>query len=122
MRFVDEHRDRFAVALLLRVLNIAESTYYQWIKQAEQPCDRDLVDLGLLSNIYEIWEAFRSGHGRPPVRCPDCNSHHRSSSTRRIAARVSDDTPAMRWSGRTRTGVQCSRRSAAGLLRGMGLS
>ncbi|MEV6596842.1 hypothetical protein AB0M36_08275 [Actinoplanes sp. NPDC051346] len=25
MRFIDEHRDRFAVALLLRVLNIAES-------------------------------------------------------------------------------------------------
>jgi len=51
MSFVDEHRDRFAVALLLRVLNIAESTYYQWVKQAEQPCDRDLVDLGLLQHL-----------------------------------------------------------------------
>lgn len=49
MRFIDEHRDRFAVALLLRVLNIAASTYYQWVRAAEQPCDRDLVDLGLLS-------------------------------------------------------------------------
>lgn len=26
------------------------------MKQAEQPCDRDLVDLGLLCNIHEIWE------------------------------------------------------------------
>src|SRR3982751_4025086 len=60
MRFIDEHRDRFAVALLLRVLDIAESTYCDWVKQAERPCDRDLVDLGLLSNIHEIWEA--SGH------------------------------------------------------------
>ncbi|GAB1641413.1 IS3 family transposase [Krasilnikovia sp. MM14-A1259] len=60
MRFIDQHRDRYAVALLLRVLNIGESTYYQWIRQAERPCDRDLVDLGLLSNIHEIWEA--SGH------------------------------------------------------------
>ena len=60
MRFIDEHRDLFAVALLLRVLNIAESTYYQWVKQAEQPSDRDLVDLGLISNIHQIWEA--SGH------------------------------------------------------------
>lgn len=59
MRFIDEHRDQFAVALLLRVLNIAESTYYQWVKQAEQPCDRDLVDLGLISNI------MRSG--KPPA-------------------------------------------------------
>jgi hypothetical protein len=55
MTFIDEHTGRFAVALLLRVLNIASSTYYAWKKQAEQPCDRDLVDLGLLSNIYEIW-------------------------------------------------------------------
>lgn len=55
MRFIDEHRDQFAVALLLRVLQIEESTYYGWVRQAEQPCDRVMVDRGLLSNIYEIW-------------------------------------------------------------------
>jgi putative transposase len=60
MTFIDELSDRFAVALLLRVLDIGESSYYAWVKQAAQPCDRDLVDLGLLSNIYEVWEA--SGH------------------------------------------------------------
>ncbi len=54
MRFVDEHSDRYAVALLLRVLDIEESTYYGWVKRAEQPCDRELVDRGLLSNIYEV--------------------------------------------------------------------
>jgi hypothetical protein len=67
MTFVHEHRDRFAVALLLRVLNIAESTYYQWIKQAEQPCERDLVDLGLISNIYEIWETSGFTYGSDRV-------------------------------------------------------
>lgn len=60
MTFIDELSDRFAVALLLRVLQIGESTYYAWRKQAEQPCDRDVVDLGLLSNIHQIWVA--SGH------------------------------------------------------------
>jgi len=60
MTFVREHSGRFAVALLLRVLDISESTYYAWRQQAEQPCDRDLVDLGLLSNIHQIWTA--SGH------------------------------------------------------------
>ncbi|MFC6023875.1 IS3 family transposase, partial [Plantactinospora solaniradicis] len=60
MRFVDEHSDRYAVALLLRVLNIGVSTYYGWVKQAERPCDRDVVDRGLVSNIHEIWET--SGH------------------------------------------------------------
>jgi putative transposase len=67
MTFVHEHRDRFAVALLLRLLDIAESTYYQWVKQAEQPSDRDLVDLGLISNIYEIWEASGCTYGADRV-------------------------------------------------------
>jgi putative transposase len=67
MTFIDEHSDRFAVALLLRVLNIASSTYYAWKKQAEQPCDRDLVDLGLLSNIYEIWEVSGFTYGADRV-------------------------------------------------------
>src|SRR3982751_665886 len=67
MRFIDEHRGRFAVALLLRVLNIAESTYYGWREQVEQPCDRDLVDLGLLSNIHEIWEASGRTYGADRV-------------------------------------------------------
>ena len=55
MRFIDEHRDRFAVALLLRVLDIEESTYYGWGEQERQPCEREMVDRGLLSNIHEIW-------------------------------------------------------------------
>jgi hypothetical protein len=34
MRFVDEHRDRYAVALLLRVLDIDSFTYYGWVQRA----------------------------------------------------------------------------------------
>jgi transposase InsO family protein len=67
MRFVDEHSGRFAVALLLPVLQIAESTYYQWVKQAGQPCNRDLVDLGLISNIHEIWETSGQTYGADRV-------------------------------------------------------
>ncbi|TNH26842.1 IS3 family transposase [Micromonospora orduensis] len=67
MRFIDEHRDQFAVALLLRVLNITTSTYYGWLHQAAQPCDRDLVDRGLLSNIHEVWEASGRTYGADRV-------------------------------------------------------
>ncbi len=67
MRFVDGHSDRYAVALLLRVLDIEASTFYGWVKQAEQPCDRDLVDLGLLSNIHEIWTASGQTYGADRV-------------------------------------------------------
>ena len=67
MTFIAEHSDRFAVALLLRVLGIAESTYYAWRKQSERPCDRDLVDLGLISNIYGVWEASGFTYGADRV-------------------------------------------------------
>jgi hypothetical protein len=77
MRFIDEHSHRFAVALLLRVLGIGESTYYQWVKQARQLCDRDLVDLGLISNIHEIWEA--SGHTYGADRVPPAAAPRRHS-------------------------------------------
>jgi hypothetical protein len=73
MTLVDELRDRFGVEPVLRVLDVAASTFYVWVWvwQAADPCDRDLVDLGLLSNIYQIWDA--SG------RCA-CRERHPSSS------------------------------------------
>ncbi|GAA4260869.1 IS3 family transposase [Dactylosporangium darangshiense] len=67
MTFIDEHSDRFAVALRLRVLQIPTSTYYAWLRQTTEPCDRDLVDLGLLSNIYDIWTASGCTYGADRV-------------------------------------------------------
>jgi putative transposase len=67
MKFIDEHRDQFAVALLLRVLGIEESTYYGWLKQVQEPCDRQLVDRGLLSNICEIWTESGRTYGSDRV-------------------------------------------------------
>jgi hypothetical protein len=67
MRFIDEHRGQFAVAVLLRVLDIAESTYYGWLKQTRQPSDRAMVDRGLLSNIYEIRTNSRRTYGSDRV-------------------------------------------------------
>lgn len=67
MRFVESHRDRYAVALLLRVLEITESTYYGWVASAVQPCNRELEDLGLLSNIHEIWTASGQTYGADRV-------------------------------------------------------
>ncbi len=67
MRFVDEHRDRYAVALLLRVLGIRVSTFYGWVSKAAAPCERDEVDRGLLSNIFEIWTASGCTYGADRV-------------------------------------------------------
>src|SRR5689334_4038168 len=67
MRFVDEHRDRYAVALLLRVLGISMSTFYGWVAAAAAPCERDEVDRGLLSNIFEIWTGSGCTYGADRV-------------------------------------------------------
>ena len=67
MTFIDEHSDRFAVALLLRVLQISTSTYYTWRARFAEPCDRDLVDCGLLSNIHDIWTASGCTYGADRV-------------------------------------------------------
>jgi transposase InsO family protein len=64
---VREHQDRYAVALLLRVLDVPSSNYYLWVAQDRQPCDRDTVDRGLLSNIYEIWTASGCTYGADRV-------------------------------------------------------
>jgi hypothetical protein len=67
MRFVDEHRGSYAVALLLRVLHIEASTYYGWVAAAADPCDREQVDTGLLSNIHEIWTTSGATYGSDRV-------------------------------------------------------
>jgi putative transposase len=67
MRFIDEHRDRYAVALLLRVLDVAPSTYYGWLEQAGAPCDRAEEDLALVSNIHEIWTTSGQTYGADRV-------------------------------------------------------
>ncbi|WP_081883561.1 IS3 family transposase [Glycomyces tenuis] len=40
---------------MLRVLGVAPSTYYDWVRASDRPSDHAEVDLGLLSVIYEIW-------------------------------------------------------------------
>ena len=67
MTFVAEHRDRYAVALLLRVLDVKPTTYYGWLKQAAAPAERGEVDLGLVTAIAEIHEHSGGTYGSPRV-------------------------------------------------------
>jgi putative transposase len=64
---VDELRGRFGVEPVLRVLDVAPSTYYGWVQQAAQPGERELVDRALLSNIYEIWQTSGCTYGADRV-------------------------------------------------------
>lgn len=66
MRFVDEH-PQHPVDLVLRVLGIASSTFYGWIKQAKQPSARRLADEQLLAEIVDIHTSSGGTYGSPRV-------------------------------------------------------
>jgi putative transposase len=67
MRLVDELRGRFGVEPVLRVIEVTASTFYGWLRQVADPSDRDEGDRGLLSNIYEIWDASGRTYGADRV-------------------------------------------------------
>jgi putative transposase len=67
MRLVDELRGRFGVEPVLRVLQVASSTFYGWLAREVEPGERELVDRGLLSCIYDVWEASDRTYGADRV-------------------------------------------------------
>lgn len=63
--FVAEHRDRFGVEPVLRVLDMPSSTYYDHVDPVVP--EHDELDRALLSNIYEIWEESGCTYGAERV-------------------------------------------------------
>jgi hypothetical protein len=57
MSFIGAHRDLFGVEPILRVLDIPTSTFYGWVAQQRDPCQRRRQDAWLLGKI-------RAVHGR----------------------------------------------------------
>jgi putative transposase len=67
MTLVEQLRGRFGVEPVLRILQVKPSTFYGWLRRAVEPAGRDLEDLGLLSNIYEIWDGSGRTYGADRV-------------------------------------------------------
>ena len=67
MSFIDAHD--FPAGLVLRVLDIAESTYYDWRTRRASPSRRELDDAALLEQILKIRAAheFAATYGSPRV-------------------------------------------------------
>jgi putative transposase len=67
MRFVGEHRDRFGVEPILRVLEIPASTFYGWLAQQRDPCQRRRQDAWLLGKIRAVHQRSGGTYGAPRV-------------------------------------------------------
>jgi putative transposase len=67
MRFVAEHRDRFGVEPILRVLEIPPSTYYGWVAQHRDPSKRRRDDRALLERIRAVHARSRGTYGAPRI-------------------------------------------------------
>ena len=85
MSFVAEHRDRFGVEPMLRVLDIPVSTYYGWVAQQRRPASVGAKTPGCWARSTRFTSARVAPTGRP-------------GSTRSCAATVSGP-PASGWSG-----------------------
>jgi putative transposase len=67
MTFVCEHRDRFGVEPILRVLTIPVSTFYGWVGQQRDPCQRVVDDQALLGRIQAVHARSGGTYGAPRV-------------------------------------------------------
>jgi len=67
MTFVSEHRDRFGVEPILRVLEIPTSTFYGWLAQQRDPCQRRRDDQALTERIRAVHRRSGGTYGAPRV-------------------------------------------------------
>jgi putative transposase len=67
MRFVAEHRDLFGVEPILRVLEVSPSTFYGWLAQRRDPCQRRRDDQALTNRIRRIHDRSGQTYGAPRV-------------------------------------------------------
>jgi len=67
MSFVGEHRDRFGVEPILRVLDIPTSTFYGWLAEQREPCQRHRDDQALTDRIRGIHKRSGGTYGAPRV-------------------------------------------------------
>jgi putative transposase len=67
MSFVGEHRDRFGVEPILRVLEIPTSTFYGWAAQQRDPSPHRRQDAWLLGKIRAVHRRSGSTYGAPRV-------------------------------------------------------
>lgn len=63
--FMKEHRDRYRLQSMCKVLNVSRSGYYQWKRR--RPSNRERENADLLRNIQVIYKKRRNIYGSPRI-------------------------------------------------------
>lgn len=59
-----EHKDEYTIARMAKALNVSESGYYKWVKQAfAPPTEKELEDIALAIEISDIFRRSRGSYG-----------------------------------------------------------
>jgi transposase InsO family protein len=64
-QFIAEHREEYPVSIMCRVLGVAVSGYYAWLRRA--PSRRSQQHTGLGEHIARIYEQNRQVYGSPRI-------------------------------------------------------
>lgn len=64
-RFIDDHRKRWSVGRMARVLEVSSSGYYAW--RSRHPSARELSDRALVAKIRDIQTRHKRRYGSPRV-------------------------------------------------------
>lgn len=67
MKAVAALKGQFGIALILKALGVAASTYYGWLAQQRDPSQRHRADTELLEQIREIHDRSGATYGAPRV-------------------------------------------------------
>ena len=80
--FMQEHRDRFRLQSMCKVLNVSRSGYYAW--KSRIPSKRQVVNDELLENIREVYKKSRRVYGSPRIT-DELNEHGLKCGKNRVA-------------------------------------
>jgi transposase InsO family protein len=80
--FIQEHRNRFRLKSMCKVLNVSRSGYYAW--RSHKPSNRQRVNEELLESIREVYKKSRKVYGSPRIT-DDLNEHGMRCGKNRVA-------------------------------------
>src|SRR5690242_12711765 len=66
-QFIAEHRKEYPISTMCRVLEVAVSGFYAWLRRLGAPSRRSQANTGLGEQIVRLYHANRQVYGSPRI-------------------------------------------------------